>query len=170
MRDVPSLGPPFDRSYTCLGLSIYWNLRKMRSPWRPPLLGFTKTSSGQLNSSGGVIWKCVACWWWCICDFYSSFTGFGVTSGFNFAGIVKYVYTYDTHIYLFRCDSKVNIQSTVSKKSTNSMWISKSLPIVGIQLELILVRLQMESTHFMRLVNWTLTIQDSGTYCSRRHN
>lgn len=58
----PSSGPPFDKSYTWRGFNMYWNFRKIRSPWRPPLFGFTNTSNGHVPG-GWVIWKCIGgCW------------------------------------------------------------------------------------------------------------
>ena len=42
----PNLGPVFERSNTCLGLSSHWKVRKRRAPWLPPLLGLMKTRRG----------------------------------------------------------------------------------------------------------------------------
>lgn len=59
----PCMGPPIARLWTWRGFRMYWNLRSMRSPCRPPDLGLMKTRRGVVLGRG-VIWKDMAgcCW------------------------------------------------------------------------------------------------------------
>lgn len=49
----PWLGPPWERSKTCLGLSSHWNFCIILAPWLPPLLGLMNTSRG-LDEAHGI--------------------------------------------------------------------------------------------------------------------
>ena len=64
----PKLGPPLERSKTCLGFSSHWNCLMSLAPWLPPLLGLMKTSRGLLSLCvKGLICRCEQTYAHCKC-------------------------------------------------------------------------------------------------------
>ena len=63
----PCIGPPVAKLWTCRGFRMYWNLRSIRSPCRPPDFGLMKTRRG-IEPDNGVIWKDIAGCWFCAVD------------------------------------------------------------------------------------------------------